>query len=698
MAVMKALKFRVQNFRNIEDSGWVNLESVTAFVGRNESGKTSLLKALHKFNPATDEPYDPLKEFPRDRLRSEYENGEDWPVCSVLFELGDELRERISALSDGFEPPRTVEVTRFYDGSLNYAFEPDVVDAPVSPESVMEALQAFATSARRLRPIEGYDEAAVAPLRGQLANWADERRAAISRFEDCRSPEGVAELQRVTTEANNLSTPPTAGTVEGLTQAVASVLAAAKTPPTDDRAWELVEAGLPVFIYFENYGVLDSAVYLPRLLEDMNATPRDERVRTVNAMFKHVKLPAKEIFELGREEVTEAQARGNEPTAEMLDSDRQRKDRRAIYLNAASLDITKRFSAWWQQRRHKISYQADGPYFRIWVSDDRRPDVDLELESRSKGFQWFFSFYLVFLVESEEGYKDAILLLDEPGLHLHPTAQQELLGFFETLSETNPIIYSTHSPFLIDPQRIHRVRPVVESESGISVVSNDTWPDDRDTIFPLQAAAGYQMMRDLFQHRRNVLVEGLSDYLYIYAFSLALVAKGKSGLPDDVHVVPCGGTKMVTQIAALFLGEQLRPVVILDADSAGRGRRNSLLKNLYAGHERAIIGIDEILGVTTNCEIEDLLDEGTLLGALKEIVGKSLSLAAEDRTAGTLPDQIAHAAQRKGVILPDGWRAEAARRIVAVWAADPSKMPDSVLQRAETLINMVRERTGGAEV
>jgi len=97
-------------------------------------------------------------------------------------------------------------------------------------------------------------------------------------------------------------------------------------------------------------------------------------------------------------------------------------------MNSASLDITTRFNEWYGQRRHDIRYHADGDYFRIWVADDRRPGVEIELEGRSKGFQWFFSFYLVFLVESEEGHKDAVLLLDEPGLHLHPTAQQELIA------------------------------------------------------------------------------------------------------------------------------------------------------------------------------------------------------------------------------------------------------------------------------
>ena len=62
------------------------------------------------------------------------------------------------------------------------------------------------------------------------------------------------------------------------------------------------------------------------------------------------------------------------------------------------------------------------------------------------------------VVESEEGHKDAILLLDEPGLHLHPTAQQELIAFFEKLAEKNQLIYTTHSPFLIDGEHLHRVR------------------------------------------------------------------------------------------------------------------------------------------------------------------------------------------------------------------------------------------------
>ena len=79
---LTARQFRVLNFRNIDDSGWIPLEKVTCFVGRNESGKTTLLKALHKFNPAEPEPYEPQ----RDCFTAEYRDDREWPVCKVEFE------------------------------------------------------------------------------------------------------------------------------------------------------------------------------------------------------------------------------------------------------------------------------------------------------------------------------------------------------------------------------------------------------------------------------------------------------------------------------------------------------------------------------------------------------------------------------------------------------------------------------------
>ena len=412
-------------------------------------------------------------------------------------------------------------------------------------------------------------------------------------------------------------------------------------------------------------------------------------------MFKHVQLTAQNISELGREEAQEAKSAGQPVTSEIILRDQERKELRSVKLNSASLDISNKFSQWFGQRRHKIRYQADGPYFRIWVSDDRRPDVDIELESRSKGFQWFFSFYLVFLVESDEGHKDAVLLLDEPGLHLHPTAQQELMGFFESLAETNPIIYTTHSPFLIDGEHIHRIRPVKEDESGHSQISVDSWPEDRETIFPLQAAAGYAMVLGLFRHKKNVLVEGISDFLYLHALNLHCNTLGRHGLPEDIYITPCGGTKLVGHIASLFLGQKVRPVVLLDSDEAGRARRDALMKALYTGHEKAVLMLSDVVG-KEECEIEDIVGEEAIIPVLKELVGKKIALNENDRSKGSLVAQIRSAAERHNVKLPNGWKAEVARQIAVNWSTtDPSSMPADILDRAEALFKELTERFYG---
>jgi len=689
---LRFTKFRVQNFRNIDDSGWIPVERVTALVGRNESGKTALLRALHKFNPATEEPYRPQREFPRDRYTAEFRGaGEDVPVCHVEFELSDDFRGELRELLDVSDIPATATFTRFYDGSLAIEYDTAVPEDAVPPGELVSALGRFAKAARRI-PATDAEEEATQELRSTLANWAAEKVTAVGKLEDLRDEAGVMLLREIRQEANRQSSPTAADAIEALLDIVGDLATRAEALPLDERLDAAIQGALPVFIYFENYGILDSAVYLPRLLQDTERNPDSPGVRTINAMFAHVRLTATEIAELGRETSARARQQGQTPTPEMIAQDQQSKDLRAIKLSSASNDITEQFNRWYGQRRHTIRYQADGEYFRIWVSDDKRPGIEIELESRSRGFQWFFSFYLVFLVESREGHKDAILLLDEPGLHLHPTAQQELIAFFERLAEDNPLIYTTHSPFLIDGDHIHRVRPVREDDTGHSEVSVDIWPRDHETIFPLQAAAGYAMVKGLFQHKKNVLVEGMSDYLYLHGLNLHCRALQRTSLSDDIYITPCGGTKHVGYIASLFLGQKVRPVVLLDGDEAGKARYSALLRDLYAGHEGALLLLSGVL-TQEQCQAEDIIGEETLLPMLAKVLGKRLSLNQEDRHAGSIVDQIKAAAQRHGVGLPDGWKHELARRLVVEWSTtEPTDLPADVLGRAEALFAALNQR------
>src|SRR6185369_3952955 len=157
-----------------------------------------------------------------------------------------------------------------------------------------------------------------------------------------------------------------------------------------------------------------------------------------------------------------------------------------------------------------------------------------------------------------------ILLLDEPGLNIHASAQADLLNFIETLSEDYQIIYTTHSPFMVDPVHLERVRTVVEKENG-SAISDSIQEKDPNTLFPLQAALGYDIAQNLFISTNNLLVEGVSDLIFLEIVLSILQGKGKVGLRDDITVVPVGGMDKVSTFVSLLRGNKLSIACLLDS-------------------------------------------------------------------------------------------------------------------------------------
>ena len=331
-------QFRVYNFRNIDDSGWIPVERVTAFVGRNESGKTALLKALHKFNPGTAEPYNPQREFPRERFTRDFRNGRDWSACAVEFELSPGLRANLKKELGDIDVPSKAVCTRYYDGTLSISYDTSVSDDPVRAEDLAKALDAFAAGARRLAAPSIEPETKTNEIRAALANWATAKKDELADLQDLKNDKGLALIKSVREEANAHSSPQTADLVESLLKTAEDLALRANTKPLPKRLDETIEKHLPVFVYFENYGILDSAIYFPSFLEELKRLPDAPRIRTVNAMFKHVGLTAQEIADLGKEETAAAKA-ANPPqpvTPEMNTRDRQRVELRSVKLNSAS--------------------------------------------------------------------------------------------------------------------------------------------------------------------------------------------------------------------------------------------------------------------------------------------------------------------------------------------------------------------------
>lgn len=685
-------RFRVTNFRNIDDSGWIPVDRVCAFVGRNESGKTTLLKALHKFNPGFEDPYRPQREFPRDRFMRDFRKPSDWPVCSAEFDLTPGFRVELSQRL-GMAAPNSVICTRFYDGSLKCTYQAAAAtDQPISASELNTALETFAKAARRLSAPSFDREAQVQQLRTELSTWAMMKKEQLIAIRDLKSEPGLALLNQVRLEAETKSNPLALDPVGQLIATVDDLIGRATSRPAHSQLEQAIIDELPVFIYFENYGIIESAIYLPRFLDDIAKNPNDPKTRTIHALFKHVGLNAKEIAELGGGEAAAARSRGDRVTDEMIERDQERKELRSLKLNSASLNITEGFASWFGQRRYRIRYDADGDYFRIWVSDDRRPGVEIELESRSKGFQWFFSFYLVFLVESSEGHKNAVLLLDEPGLNLHPTAQQKLIEFFERLSDNNPLLYTTHSPFLVDARNLHRVLPVHEDETGHSRVLIEGWPRDRETTFALQAAAGYNMMQAMLSVPYNLLVDDLAHHLYIQILAVMCRAAGMVAIPEDVQVTACGGSRFIGAMAGLFASET-RAVVLLD-DSASARKRNAFAGNDLFRHETiGVVTMSEALGAAGGLDIEDVFGEATIVPMVGEMLGVDFTLDGRDRGQGSLVEQILASAARQQIALPDGWRADVARRVTYVWSTKwPEEIPAEILERGQVLFGAINAK------
>lgn len=133
--------------------------------------------------------------------------------------------------------------------------------------------------------------------------------------------------------------------------------------------------------------------------------------------------------------------------------------------------------------------------------------------------------------------------------------------------------------------------------------------------------------------------------------------------------------------------------MLLDGDDAGRVRRDALMKELYAGHDSAVLMLDEVLErAGEEVEIEDIIGEDILVPAVKVVAGKAIKLTEADRKAGSLPSAIKAAAKRQGIELPDGWKASVAINLVSEWAENGTKLPEQVLAPAESLFREVAQR------
>lgn len=665
---MRLDEFRIQNYKKIHDTGWVTARQVTCFIGKNEAGKSAIFRGLSKLNPSDGEKYDDLKEFPRKRYTAEFHKS-DWPAASARFTLEPAETEALTKLCPEIKGTKRVEVTRFYSGDYR-----DIRFLP-EPHVTVTTLVLVRAAADEAAKVVG-DATAPDGKGDQLKALKQGLAAALSNHKPKGGDEDPALAKHVQPLVDAVKSHANEEWQKGLLAATSrkfdELLALAQVHDRLEKAQDWVTKNLPRFVYFDKYDVLEGAVHIPTFTQLLQSQPKQPRNRVTLCLFKSVGLDLAEMLRLGQYQ----QGQG------IKDDVRRRLDELAIKASSASTSMTKQFEDWWEQRRHKFHYDFQGEYFRIWVSDDLDPS-EIELDQRSQGLQYFFSFYLVFRVEAGNAHAKSILLLDEPGLHLHGTAQAKIIEFAHKLSGENQILYTTHSPFMVNPDHLEEVRAVYEHEDGTTKVSENVWPRDRDSLFPLQAALGYQLAQGLFLAKRQVIVEGPSDYALLKAASMALDSKGRTPLRNDLVFVPAGGASRVMPLASMLMGHEIEVGAVLDGDEMGRREGKKLAEKLLTGPDNRILFVGDF-AQHSQAEIEDLFPADLYLDCVRQAYPRAeLDFSPDEKKIANVIDRVAVLFARKKLGGYEKWRAALILRDRLL--DSPKSLPDPACERFEKL-------------
>ena len=229
---------------------------------------------------------------------------------------------------------------------------------------------------------------------------------------------------------------------------------------------------LPKIIYFSNIPLLKNKVDYDSLISNSSAF-----------------LTEKNLLKIGGIE-----------DYELLFEDSSRGRRAAEEASRIITDQIRR--VWSQESSIEIKLNVNGRVLYIDFADSTTV-LDTP-ESRSLGFRWYLSFYVNFISQTFEGRSNEyIFLIDEPGIHLHPAGQKDLIKVLEDLSIKNQLIYTTHSPFLIDRNHPERVFLIEKDKSGTKIDSKSY----RDNWKPLRKQIGLTVSDLFFFSDQSIILE-----------------------------------------------------------------------------------------------------------------------------------------------------------------------------------------------
>lgn len=613
---MKLEKIRIQNFRCISDSGEVKIDDdIVCLIGRNERGKTAFLKALESFN--SEHEYDEEDISSYSNVKENLDSGEietgNIEMVTTWFEIVDGDKERLKEIHEDFGKIKHLKVTKYFNNQ--YTVEsPELDIEKLKIEQTIESIQE-----KIKKEIDNLSEQIdahiqrYAPFASSKAQYDQYVEEFISIYFTGLQEDGIIGV--FDTFYDNLkelsnTDQPIVNDIENTIKRI------------EELKGELIEMLgvnvhkilklMPSFIYFDDINILkEDTVNIDDFLRNKS------KYKTFDNLLKLVRLNAEELKK--------------KPPSQQR-----------VYTKEASKKITGEINEFWKQGEYEVEITYNTPDFVIMIEDETSAEPTPP-SKRSKGFQWFLSFYINFMEGSKGELRNTVLLLDDTGVHLHAEGQKKLLGTLEKLKENNQIIYATHSPFLIDKNHLDRIKILEKEKDKGTIVKEKFHDSELDALAPIRAAIGATIGDSLFTNKKNMIVEGFSDYLILEAVSNYFERNKKECLDfSKTAIIPVGGADKYPYFALLLEKENFRFVTVLDYDTKGI-RVKKELKERYNIKEDIVIMLNECVsngmkggGHGRHIEIEDLIDEKFYNRAVNEayskIIKKDINLDELDTT------------------------------------------------------------------
>lgn len=626
---MKLIKARIQNYRSIKDTGEFDIEELkTIMVGPNEAGKTVILQALQKLNrPDGVDGFDEIRDYPRS-LYNDITTGkvkaEDVEVVRGYFILDDEDKKVV--------PKEFHECTYVLYRKLNNEGRYFLLNAPNKKNfaDIKNDLSRLSSHIDKefLKDEDNSDKTkpsvSLKLITDDLSDTSTLSEDTISKLNKWLEENYPLVDEDNTKEENRY---------EKLTEEIKFNLEFEKTE-------KLISSRKPVFVLFNNFFKVKPLIHLEHLADRVEGQLLDDDKYYDYGnlcLLKLLGFSPRDLSNIGKT------ASPNKNDSDALKEYRDTLDKRSYQLDAASIRLTKEIKAIWnpnpnRPEAEKINISADGQYLKVSVEDDI--GVKIELDQRSEGFQWLVSFYVVFFAKAMDKHKNAILLLDEPGMSLHGLKQRDFRTTLSKLSEENQTIYTTHSPFLVGSDELDLVRVVElkDREEGTKVHTTISSSDPAG-LLPLQEALGYDLAQSLFSQTKNLVLEGLTDYWYVEATSAILREDKVVNLDNKIALVFANSAGKVVYYATILHAHNLKIAALLDSDAAGdqAAQQENLVHTLG---NKSILRTKDFCSNVAKPEIEDLLRE-TLIEIVKSEYSKDCKSISDSQPTRPIVDIFA---------------------------------------------------------